>query len=189
MRSICKTICAVMITSAPMMANTGWAQTAPNPDALKAMNSFFERAEQIKVDIYADRVQDLIKNEPDPKVRDAKLNATMYYSAICSLQRQYFYNRDNKEQHLDDAVRLNEHYQLFARAMARHGLMSVEQAKQDFVTKRPKGEAFIAQIYNQQPANAEAEPKERAILNRNCDGAAVLTQKIDNAALNKAAAK
>lgn len=125
----------------------------------EAMAKFAADTLRHKVDIYVETTRAIQDGEGTPQQKRAQIDANMYYTAMCSIERNILHQVTGEPSLAEDAMRLVNHYDYLAQAMERMGLMSADKARADYLALRPQGEAQLGELYKKGSDGTDAAAK------------------------------
>lgn len=125
----------------------------------EAMAKFAADTVRHKVDIYVETTRAIQDGKGTAEQKRAQIDANMYYTAMCSIERSILNQVTGEPSLAEDAMRLVNHYDYLAQAMERIGLMNADKARSDYLALRPQGEAYLGELYKKGSDGSDAAAK------------------------------
>ncbi len=152
----------------------------------EAMAKFNAQTAKHKVDIYVENTRKIQDGTGTAEQKRAQIDANMYYTAMCSIERGVLHQITNEQSLAEDALRLVNHYDYLAQAMERMGLMNAQKARADYLALRPQGEAYLGNLYKVGSTGTDANAKAEMLkFSDTCRQVTIAAREIDAMAMKR----
>ena len=101
-----------------------------------------------KIQIYVEQLRQIQDTAGTPEQVREQINSNIYYTGMCSLEREMLFNLTKANALAADAAHLRAHYGFLSQAMERLNLVSAEQSVAEFNALRPQSETYLSNLYS-----------------------------------------